>query len=65
MSTNEITGARLVSKVPNEAYKEGYDRIFSKKSPCSCHGCECGVEQDDTTLFSTKKDTSEEAKEKA
>lgn len=31
-STNEITGANLVSKSSNqEAYAEGYDRIFGKK----------------------------------
>lgn len=31
-STNEITGANLVSKSGNqEAYAEGYDRIFGKK----------------------------------
>lgn len=27
-STNDITGASLVSKVPNAAYRENYDRIF-------------------------------------
>lgn len=28
---NGITGARLVSKVPSEEYKENWDKIFRKK----------------------------------
>jgi len=31
MSTNDITGARLVTKPNTKEYEEGYDRIFSKK----------------------------------
>lgn len=31
-STNDITGASLVSKVPNAAYRENYDRIFGNKT---------------------------------
>lgn len=30
---NGITGARLVSKVPSEEYKENWDKIFGKKPP--------------------------------
>jgi hypothetical protein len=30
-AVNEITGARLVSRAPTEAYKDGWDRIFGKK----------------------------------
>jgi hypothetical protein len=30
MSTNDITGARLISKANTKDYDEGYDRIFSK-----------------------------------
>lgn len=32
MSTNDITGARLVSRVNDKNYEDGYDRIFKKKS---------------------------------
>lgn len=28
---NEVTGQRLVSRKANDAYKEGWDRIFGKK----------------------------------
>lgn len=28
---NDITGDKLVTKTPTDAYREGYDRIFSKK----------------------------------
>ena len=30
MATNDITGARLVSKVPDKEYLDGWDRIFNK-----------------------------------
>lgn len=30
---NDITGDALVSKTTTEAYREGYDRIFCKKTP--------------------------------
>ena len=30
MSTNDITGDRLISKVNTEAYDKGYDSIFKK-----------------------------------
>lgn len=30
-AVNEITGARLVSRAPSEAYKSGWDRIFGSK----------------------------------
>lgn len=30
MSVNEITGDRLVSSVPTNKYREGYDAIFGK-----------------------------------
>lgn len=29
---NDITGDTLVSKTSTDAYREGYDRIFGKKS---------------------------------
>lgn len=31
MQINEITGDTLISKVSSDSYREGYDRIFSKK----------------------------------
>jgi hypothetical protein len=31
-AVNEVTGARLVSRTPNEAYKDGWDRIFGAKN---------------------------------
>lgn len=31
MAINDITGDALVSRVPSEAYKNNYDRIFGKK----------------------------------
>lgn len=31
MAINEITGDALVSRVPSDAYKCNYDRIFGKK----------------------------------
>lgn len=30
-ATNEVTGARLVSRAPSEEYKSGWDRIFGNK----------------------------------
>lgn len=30
-SSNDITGARLISKPPSEEYQNGYERIFGKK----------------------------------
>lgn len=48
-STNDITGDKLKSKVSNQAYDDGYDRIFSReakeklktveerKGPCQLH----------------------------
>lgn len=41
MSTNDITGDRLVSKVGNEAYREGYDKIFKKPPKKKCKEEEC------------------------
>lgn len=32
-AVNEVTGQRLVSRNPSDAYKEGWDRIFGKKIP--------------------------------
>lgn len=32
MSTNDITGARLVSRVNDKNYEDGYDRIFRNKN---------------------------------
>ena len=31
MSSNDITGARLVSKANTKEYEDNYDRIFGKK----------------------------------
>ena len=31
MGTNDVTGARLVSKPTTPEYEEGHDRIFGKK----------------------------------
>lgn len=31
VDTNEITGARLTSRVPSKEYKDNYDRIFGAK----------------------------------
>lgn len=31
VNTNEITGDTLISKVSSDSYRDGYDRIFSKK----------------------------------
>ena len=31
MSKNDITGDRLVSKVPSDKYRDGHDRIFGKR----------------------------------
>lgn len=31
MSSNDVTGARLVSRVNDKNYEDGYDRIFRKK----------------------------------
>lgn len=31
MSKNDITGDRLISKVSNQAYQEGWERIFNAK----------------------------------
>ena len=41
MSTNDITGARLVSKNNTKEYDEGYDRIFGKKNKQIEDECEC------------------------
>ena len=30
-TTNDITGDSLISRVPSNAYKNNYDRIFGKK----------------------------------
>lgn len=30
-TTNDITGDSLTSRVPSDAYKNNYDRIFGKK----------------------------------
>ena len=41
MSTNDITGDKLKSKIGDaDAYSEGYDRIFGKKKPCTGHDAE-------------------------
>ena len=30
-AVNEVTGKRMVTGTPSEAFKEGWDRIFGKK----------------------------------
>ena len=46
MSTNDITGDALTTKVATEAYRDGWDRIFGEKKRCQCvvwsPGC-CGA----------------------
>lgn len=32
-SKNDITGDRLATKETTDAYREGYDRIFGKRTP--------------------------------
>lgn len=42
MSNNDITGDSLTSKIGNqEAYSDGWDRIFGKEAPddVGCDGC--------------------------
>lgn len=33
MAVNDVTGDRLVSSVPTDKYREGYDAIFGKAVP--------------------------------
>lgn len=40
MSVNEITGDRLVSSVPTNKYREGYDAIFGKARERVVPSCE-------------------------
>ena len=37
MSTNDITGDSLVTKASTDSYRDGWDRIFGDKRPCTCH----------------------------
>lgn len=37
MSTNDITGDEIKSKVNSKEYEEGYDRIFGKKKQHDAH----------------------------
>lgn len=32
-ATNDVTGDALVTKKTNDAYRDGWDRIFGKKKP--------------------------------
>ena len=32
-STNDITGDRIISKPTSDAYRQNWDRVFSKPSP--------------------------------
>lgn len=32
MSTNDVTGDKLITKTNTDAYRDNYDRIFSKKA---------------------------------
>lgn len=47
MSTNDITGARLVSRVNDKNYEDGYDRIFRKKVEDCCINYEPGTQTED------------------
>lgn len=40
MSVNEITGDRLISSVPTDKYREGYDAIFGKAREKVVPSCE-------------------------
>lgn len=37
MSKNDITGDRLVSKTPTDAYRDNFDLVFKKKPRTGCH----------------------------
>lgn len=37
-SKNDITGDKLISKVNNKNYDDGYDRIFDKSKCLECDG---------------------------
>lgn len=51
MERYERPGEKLQSKVPNDAYREGWDRIFGKKTklvhPCQGHCIENEKEEID------------------
>jgi hypothetical protein len=44
MSRNDITGDSLVSKTANQAYRDGWDRIFGKKKEEKKQAPEVGEE---------------------
>lgn len=41
MSTNDITGARLVTPAASKEYLENYDLIFGQKKKCVTEQCGC------------------------
>ena len=56
-SRNPITGDELKTKPSTEKYREGWDKIFGKKKPCSpCggHACESDKEEDKCKHSSTE-----------
>lgn len=47
-SSNDITGARLISRENTKEYDEGYDRIFGKKNlDNDCMDCRCVIHDND------------------
>lgn len=39
MSTNDITGDKIITKVSTDTYRNNYDMIFKKTKPCAfCAG---------------------------
>jgi len=55
MSTNDITGANLVSKPNTKEYEEGYDRIFGKKNKQVEDEC-CSMDTDCCIIYDNEKD---------
>jgi uncharacterized OB-fold protein len=54
-STNDITGARLVSKANTPDYDDNYDRIFRKETKLEVKLCNnCGEANDSKTEFCEK-----------
>ena len=39
MSTNDITGARLVTPAASKEYLDNYDKIFGQKKVCKKEEC--------------------------
>lgn len=44
MSRNDITGDALTTKAASDAYREGWDRLFSRHAPVAPYRCKfCGA----------------------